>query len=88
MFSVVYLFYFFINFYLFSFRYNCLHFLLDFTYLLFRERGREGEKEGEKQQCVRDTLISCLSHAPKWGPGAQPRHMLAAFQFTGWRSIH
>ena len=24
----------------------------DFIYLFFRERGREGEKEGEKHQCV------------------------------------
>ena len=32
---------------------------------IFRERRREGEKH----QCVRDTLISCLSHAPYWGAG-------------------
>ena len=30
----------------------------------FRERGREGEREGEKQQCARDTSIDCLLHAP------------------------
>ena len=28
---------------------------------LFLERGREGEREGEKPQCERDTLIGCLS---------------------------
>ena len=46
--------------------YLCLHFFFLFDlvgffkkifYLLtlFRERGREGEREGEKQQCARDT---------------------------------
>ena len=30
---------------------------------------REGEKEGEKHQCVRGTPICCLSHAPDWEPG-------------------
>ena len=47
-----------------------------FTYLFsFRERGREGEREGEKHRCARDTSISCLSHAPDWDPGPQPRHV-------------
>ena len=31
---------------------------------IFRERGREGEREQEKHQCPRNTSISCLSHAP------------------------
>ena len=44
-------------------------------YLLFREREKEGEKEGEEHQYVRDTLIGCLSPAPNWGPGAEPRHV-------------
>ena len=35
----------------------------DFIYLLLeRERGRDGEREREKHQCARETLISCLSH--------------------------
>ena len=38
-------------------------------YYLFRETGREGEREGEKDQCVRETSIGCLLHAPKWGLG-------------------
>ena len=42
---------------------------------LFRERGREGEREGEKHPCERETSISCLSHTPNWGPGLQPRHV-------------
>ena len=30
----------------------------------FRERGKEGEREGEKHQRERETSISCLSHTP------------------------
>ena len=43
----------------------------------FGVSGREGgrEREGKKHQCVRETSISCLSHAPNWGPGGQPRHV-------------
>ena len=29
-----------------------LSFFLDFIYFVFRERGREGEREGEKHPCV------------------------------------
>ena len=29
-----------------------LSFFLDFYLFIFRERGKEGEREGEKQQCV------------------------------------
>ena len=43
--------------------------------LIFRERGMEEEREGEKQQCVRETSIGCLSHAPHQGPGPPPRHV-------------
>ena len=40
------------------------------VYLFFRERGRKGEREGKKHQCV------VASHAPPyWGPGPQPRHV-------------
>ena len=42
---------------------NCLFFLKIYLFT-FRERGREGEREGEKQQCARDTLMGCLLHAP------------------------
>ena len=39
------------------------YFFKDFIYFIFRERGKEGEREGEKHQC----LVS--SHAsPNWGP--------------------
>ena len=33
--------------------------------------GREGEREGEKHQCI----VTYLSHTPNWGPGPQPRHV-------------
>ena len=46
--------------------YNFL-FLKDCICLLLREKGRKGERMGEKHQCVRDTSIGCLSHAPNWG---------------------
>ena len=73
---------------------SILYIFRRFYLFIFRERGREGEREGEKHWCVRDTLISCLSHSPNWGPGLQPRHVPwlgiepAAFQFTGQDSIH
>ena len=37
---------------------------------IFRERGREGEREGEKHRCV------VASGTPLyWGPDLQPSHM-------------
>ena len=33
-------------------------------YVFFRERGREGEREGKKHQYESETLIGCLSHVP------------------------
>ena len=37
---------------------------------IFRERGREGESEGENYQCERETLVaSCMC------PDPQPRHV-------------
>ena len=67
---------------------NRLIFLKIFLFIL-RERGREGEKEGEKHQCV------VASHAPPTGDLAwQPRHVLwlgiepATLWFAGWHSIH
>ena len=44
-------------------------------YLFFRERGKEREKEGEKQLCVRETLIGYHPNAPTWGLGPQARHV-------------
>ena len=63
-------------------------FFKDFIYS--RERGREGEREVEKHQYVRDTWIGCLlvaSLTPPTGDLAHnPSHVswLATFQFAGW----
>ena len=37
---------------------------------IFRQREREGEREGENHQCV---VAPCSP--PHWGPGLQPRHV-------------
>ena len=44
-------------------------FFRDF-FLIFRERGREGER-----MVVGETLIGFLLPAPSWGPGPQLRHV-------------
>ena len=56
--------------------------------------GREGEREGDRHQCVRDTSAGCLSHAPYWGPSLQPKPVprlgikLATLWVIGQHSIH
>ena len=42
--------------------------------MIFRERVREEERQGEKHQCERETFISCLSYASQLGtkPANQP----------------
>ena len=35
-----------------------------FYLFVFRERGRDGEREGEKHQCERETSIICLLYGP------------------------
>ena len=37
--------------------------LIDF----FRDRGRKGQKEGEKYQCEKEILTSCFPHALQTG---------------------
>ena len=54
-----------------------------FYLFTFRERWREGERAGDKHECVRDTSISCLSHAPTSGHGPQPRHV--PWPGSNWR---
>ena len=50
--------------------YFFLLFLKKFYLLIVRERGKEGERKGEKHQCV------VASHAPPyWGLGPQPGHV-------------
>ena len=46
-----------------------------FYLFIFRERGREGEREGEKHWCARETLIGCLLHTSNWRSGPQLRHV-------------
>ena len=64
---------------------NNLVSILYFFFLIFRQRGREGEREGEKRQCV---------VAPYWGPGLPPRHVpwleiqRVTLWFAGWHSIY
>ena len=42
---------------------------------IFRERAREGEREGEKHWCERESLIGCLSHTSNQGHGPQPKEL-------------
>ena len=62
--------------------------------LIVTERGREGEREGEKRLRVRETAIGCLSRAPNTGPGPQPRPVPwpgiqpATLHFSGQRPAH
>ena len=49
---------FFLGFLLFILYFICLYFK-DLIYLCL-ERGREGEREGEKHLCMIDALIGCL----------------------------
>ena len=57
---------------------------------IFLERG-EGKEKGEGRET---STCGCLSCAPHWGPGPQPRHVpqlgieLETLWFTGQNSIH
>ena len=48
-------------FFFFSLRFLSFFTYKDFIYLFFRETGMEGERKGEKHQCV------VASHAPQTG---------------------
>ena len=37
--------------------------------------GMSGEKEGEKHQCMRETVVGCLSRILQLGTWPQPRHV-------------
>ena len=74
-----------------TFTYTSIFLKKYFIYLLiFRESGREGEKEGEKHQCEREISIGCLSYTPWLGLNLQPRcvpwlgNEWATFCFAGW----
>ena len=57
---------------------------LRFYLFTFRERGREGEREGEKNRCVRDTSIGCLPYAPDWGSAPTSPCMCPDWELNGW----
>ena len=48
---------------------NIISFFKDVIYL-FLERGERRERGRETSVC------GCLSSAPNWGPGLQPKHVL------------
>ena len=56
----------------FSISYTILNLPVCFvpTYFDFKERGREGEKEGKKCQHERETLVGCFAQVPQ--PGTKP----------------
>ena len=64
-----------------------IDFFLIFYLFLGRQEGRE-KKRREASMC------DCLSHAPDWGPGPQPRHVPwlenepVSLWFAGWCSVH
>ena len=41
----------------------------------YTERGREKEREGEKQQCERDIYWLPFLYTPQPGPNPQPSHV-------------
>ena len=66
-----------------------LFYILRFYLFIFKERRKEGEREGEKHQCV------VASYTPPIGdltcnPGMCPRLGIEVviLWFTGWHSIH
>ena len=66
-----------------------LSFFNKYFIYLFLERGREGEREGEKHQCVVASgapPTEDLAHNPGMYPrlGIEP----ATFCFAGWHSVH
>ena len=58
-----------------------------FYFIFEQEEGREGKREGEKNQMV-------ASHKPPCGPGPPLKHVPrsgkepSTFPYTSWRSIH
>ena len=54
---------------MYLFMYVCIYLFI------LRERGSEGEREGEKHQCAGDTLIGCFLYAPNQELGLQPGHV-------------
>ena len=71
---------------MFSAQLILVSFLKDFIYL-FLERGREGEREGEKHHCVvasRAPPTGDLAYNPGMCPGNRTGKLLSA----AWGSVH
>ena len=73
-----------------SFYLIVLKYFVRFHLFIFRERRREGESEGEKHQCERETLMGCFPHISH--PGTEPANQARAWprmepvtlHFAGW----
>ena len=71
--------------------YEDVFFKIFYLLTLFREREREGERERNSNV---PEIHGCLSYAPNYRPGPQPRHVPwlgiepVTFQFAGQHSIH
>ena len=72
-------------------------FFLRFYLFIFRERGKEGEREGEQHRCVRETskseiLIHCLLNSPHQWPATQASALTGNpsgnLWFAGWCPTH
>ena len=63
-----------------------------FYVFIFIERGREGDREGEKHRCVREKQLHLTCPQLGTWPGTQARARLGikpvTFCFTGQHSIH
>ena len=73
---------------------SCILFLKKMYLFIFREKGREGERQGEISVWERNINWLLLATCPNWGPGPQLMHVpwpgieLAIFHFAGWHPIH
>ena len=47
-------------------------FCLKIYLFIFQERGKEGERKGEKHRCERETCIRCLWHTPSQDQTGSP----------------
>ena len=68
---------------------NAFSFLKDFMYFIFRQRGREGEREGEKRHCVVASYVPPTGDlacnpgtCPDWESNWQPFCSQAGAQST------
>ena len=69
---------------------KCCQVFKIFYLFIFRKKGREGEREGKKHQCV----VASSTPPAEWGPGPQPRFVPwlgiepATLWFTCRHSVH